>query len=66
MTTFRSIRESLGLSQKEAAALLGTDPGNLSRIEQGKQEVTLPLLRRMRDVYSVSFDVLIGGKDRAA
>jgi transcriptional regulator with XRE-family HTH domain len=66
MTRFRTLREQTGLSQKQAAALLGTDPGNLSRVEQGKQEVSIQLLKRMREIYRASFDELIGDQGRAA
>jgi transcriptional regulator with XRE-family HTH domain len=40
----------------DAARQLGTDPGNLSRIENGRQHPSVALARRMAAFYGMSLD----------
>lgn len=56
MSTLRQARLKRGLKIIEAARLLGTDYGNLSRIERGLQYPRIPLARVMCDLYGVSMD----------
>ena len=43
---------------KEAAERVGTDAGNLSRIERGQQDPSLSLARKLAALYGVSLDEL--------
>ena len=52
-------RQKLGLTLLEAGAKLSTDPGNLSRIERGKQLPSLPLARRIASVYGMTIDEVL-------
>jgi transcriptional regulator with XRE-family HTH domain len=56
MNILRSKRVALGLRLKEAAAQASCDPGNLSRIEQGKQMPSITLARRLADIYGLTLD----------
>ncbi|MBI2938963.1 MAG: helix-turn-helix transcriptional regulator [Chloroflexi bacterium] len=50
----RELREAAGLSQIEAAAMIGVDQSVLSRIESGGRRVDTLLLQRLADAYGVS------------
>ena len=56
----KHIRLSRGYMLKEVASKIGTDPGNLSRIEQGKQCPSVPLARRIASLYEISLDQVFG------
>jgi len=56
MNILRSKRVALGLKLKEAAERVNSDPGNLSRIELGKQTPSLALARRIADIYELTLD----------
>lgn len=56
MNILRTKRAELGLRLKEAAARVRCDPGNLSRIEQGKQTPSLALARRLAKLYGLTLD----------
>lgn len=45
-----TIREGLGLEQKQMAGLLGIDPRNLRRKEKGEFPVTRAEARAIRDI----------------
>lgn len=45
---------------KEVAERIETDPGNLSRIEQGKQCPSVQLARRIASLYDISLDQVFG------
>lgn len=47
MNNVQTIRKSLGLSQAAFAEAIGVSQGNVSHIEQGRQEVTPGLARRI-------------------
>lgn len=49
-TPLRALRKSRGLTLQEVANAIGTDTGNLSRIEQGAQR-SLDLARKLVDFY---------------
>lgn len=48
-------RKEAGLSQTEAAELLGVSQPALSRVEAGKQWPSVPLLRDMSVVYEIKY-----------
>ena len=47
MNNVQTIRKRLGLSQAALAAAVGVTQGNISHIEQGRQEVTPSVARRI-------------------
>ena len=53
-------RERAGLSQYQLAALIGTSPANLSRVETKKQPYTQDILEAIASVLKVSPAALIG------
>ena len=60
MNTLKHIRVSRGLMLKDVARQVGTDAGNLSRIEQGKQNPSLALARKLAALYGISLDDIFG------
>ena len=54
--SLRSVREALGMTQSEVATALGTDQGEVSRIER-RPGVSLSMLRRYAVVLGASCDV---------
>jgi transcriptional regulator with XRE-family HTH domain len=66
MTRLKHLRTSRGLLLKDAADSLGTDPGNLSRIESGKQSPSLSLARKIAAFYSITLDDVFGQTGKAA
>jgi transcriptional regulator with XRE-family HTH domain len=56
MSTLRNKRLAMGLRLIEAARELGTDPGNLSRIEAGTQFPRVDLAKRMASLYGLTLD----------
>jgi Predicted transcriptional regulators len=55
----RRARAHAGLTQEVASGLLGMDQTNLSRLELGKQGITLKDAYRFSDLYKVPFDHLV-------
>ena len=55
----RKARERAGMTQEVASGLLGMAQPNLSRIEQGKQGITLRDAQRFADLYRVGYDDLV-------
>jgi len=55
----RQLREERGLKLEELGRLSDTDPGNLSRIEHGLSEPTLPRLRALAKVLGVEASDLL-------
>lgn len=53
------IRELSGLSQAKFAATIGVTTEAYQLYEYGKRELRFETLRRIRDVYRISLDVLI-------
>lgn len=61
MNNIHTIRKRLGMTQVEFASAIGVTQGNISHIEQGRQEVSPAVARRVIDVASsrgfvVTFD----------
>ena len=56
MNIIKQARTKRGLILRDAAELLGTDAGNLCRIEQGQQEPSIKLARRISHFYGLSMD----------
>jgi transcriptional regulator with XRE-family HTH domain len=56
MSTLRNKRIAMGMRLIEAARELGTDPGNLSRIEAGTQFPRVDLAKRMASLYGLTLD----------
>lgn len=61
MNILRERRHDKGLTLVEAAKLLGTDTGNLSRIERGLQYPSVTLAHRIAMEYGVSFESIFSG-----
>lgn len=57
--TLKTAREIRGLRQKEAADLLGVSVDTLSNYERGKSYPDIPVLRKIEDLYGVSYSRLI-------
>lgn len=56
LKTARGIR---GLKQSEAAKMIGVSPDTLGNYERGKSYPDIPVLRKIEEVYGVSYDQLI-------
>jgi transcriptional regulator with XRE-family HTH domain len=52
-------RETLGLSQKAVAELLGTKQPNVWKFEHGKQEMQIPMLIKLAHALNVSPHTLL-------
>lgn len=52
-SAIRQMRERLGLKLEAIAMEAGTDPGNLSRIETGKQKPSIPRLESIARAMNV-------------
>lgn len=48
---FRAIRKAIGLTQYEAAQIIGIDAGSLSKIECGKINLSLASMVNILDAY---------------
>ncbi len=55
----RHIRQQAGFSQRELAELVGMDQAAISRIETGKQDVTVGQLVRIADALEVTITELL-------
>ncbi len=62
-TLLRKTRKNKALTLAQAASLLGTTSGNLSRIETGLQQPNLPLARRIAAEYRLTLDQVYVGDD---
>jgi len=50
-TPLRKARQEIGRTLKEVAEAVGTDPGNLSRIERGSQLATVEMAEKLAKYY---------------
>lgn len=50
----KAARLEEGLSQEELASILGTNKGNISRIESGRQNLTFEFLQRIASALNRS------------
>lgn len=57
--TLKSARVNKGLTQKEAATMLGIAVDTLSNYERGKSFPDVPIIKRIEDVYGVSYSDII-------
>lgn len=57
---FKSYRKRQGLSQKEAAELLGVKGYQLANYETGRSEPSIFTLKKMSRLYKASIDQLVG------
>lgn len=56
----RRERRALKLTQKEVADALGFSQGAISRIEKGERQVSIEMLERFSQLYSVSLESMLG------
>lgn len=56
---YRHFREMAGLTQKEAAELLGINNYQLANYENNRSEPNIATLKKMSKVYDVSIDGLL-------
>jgi transcriptional regulator with XRE-family HTH domain len=61
----RALRKSQNLSQREVADAIGLPQSNLSRIENGKQRLSLTVLSRMLGIYQTSIQDFFSREDEA-
>lgn len=54
--TLKAIRINKGLSQEEAAKLIGVGSDTLSNYERGITYPDIPVLKKMEEVYEVKYD----------
>ena len=57
--TLKVAREASGLTQKEAAALIGVSADTLSNYERGKSYPDISILRKIEEVYKIPYDRII-------
>ena len=57
---FKHYREEKGLTQKEAAKLIGVQYYQLGNYETNRSEPSIKVLKKMSHVYGVSIDQLVG------
>ena len=57
---FKKYRERTGLTQNEAAKLIGVKGYQLANYETGRSEPSIDVLRAMSRVYNISIDLLVG------
>ena len=53
--TLKSARENKGYTQRQAAALIGVSKNTLSNYERGKTYPDVSIIKRIEDVYGVSY-----------
>ncbi len=54
--TLRAIRVNLGLSLEEASIRIGVSKDTLSNYERGDTYPDVPTIKRIEDVYNISYD----------
>lgn len=59
----RELRIAKGYTQKAVAGLLNIDRSSLSNIENGAKPCSIDLLIRLTEIYGVSLDYLVLGRD---
>lgn len=57
--TLKTARELAGLTQAEAARLIGVNVDTLGNYERGKYYPDIPVLRKIEEVYKVRYDQII-------
>ncbi len=59
MNPIRQARADRGLTLRDVADVVGTDPGNLSRIERGEQSPGLELARSLSEFYELPVEQIL-------
>lgn len=54
--TLRALRVNRGLSLEEASKLLGITKDTLASYELGKTFPTVPIIKKMEDLYNMPYD----------
>ena len=57
--TLRAARVNKSLTQKEAAILLGISVDSLWNYENGRSYPNVPVIKKMEEVYEISYNNLI-------
>lgn len=57
--TLKAARVSKGLTQKDAAKLIGITVETLANYEKGKTYPDIPILKKIEDTYDVKYNQLI-------
>lgn len=57
--TLKEIRERRGLTQIEAAPLIGVSVDTLGNYERGKSYPDIPTLRKIEEIYGVEYKDII-------
>lgn len=57
--TLKTARELKGYTQEKAAKLIGISVDTLGNYERGKSYPDIPVLRKIEEVYEVSYEQLI-------
>lgn len=57
--SLKSAREIRGMTQAEAAKLIGISTDTLGNYERGKSYPDIPVLRKIEEVYGVKYSQLI-------
>lgn len=57
--SLKTAREIKGLKQSEAAKMIGISTDTLGNYERGKSYPDIPILRKIEEIYGVSYDRLI-------
>jgi transcriptional regulator with XRE-family HTH domain len=55
----KKIRKQRGLQQKQVALEVGVDQSNYNKIENGKREPSVAVLKKLADLFEVTTDYLI-------
>lgn len=58
----KKARENTGLSQREVAKEIKTNPSQICKYEKGRLQPDIEMLGKLADFYEVSTDWLIGTK----
>lgn len=59
MFTLKTARERKGYTQEKAAPLLGVSVDTLGNYERGKSYPDIPTLRKIEEIYEVTYEQLI-------
>lgn len=54
--TLKAVRINLGLTLEEASLLIGVSKDTLSNYERGETYPDVPIIKRIEDVYNISYD----------
>ena len=60
----KEYRDKLGLSQKELGAKVNVSEASMSNYETGKREPELKTLCALADIFDISLDMLVRGKEK--